>query len=278
MTGAAGMLGSAIVRRAPAHHQMMAITRADGDLTQRHVAERMVSDLSPRAVIHCAAYADVDGCTADPQRAQANNTEATRLLAQACSWHDIRMLYVSTDYVFSGTKSQPYKPDDEPDPINAYGESKLGGEQAVADQLEDYLIVRTQWLYGAGGKNFVTGVVERARSGQPLKVVRDELGSPTYVYDLAGALWLAVEAKLFGIVHVTNSGHCSRLELAREALKLAGVGHVQMEPISSEQWPSPTRRPLHAILDNSRWVQAGYPPLRPWKQALTDFARTYLAS
>jgi dTDP-4-dehydrorhamnose reductase len=278
VTGTSGMLGSAVVQCTPASLQVIPFTRADADLTERSAVERAVAKLSPQTIIHCAAYADVDGCTTDPQRAWANNADATRLLAEACRENDVRLVYVSTDYVFSGTKCDPYTPEDAPNPINVYGESKLAGEQAVAECLEDYLIVRTQWLYGPGSRHFVEAVIRRARSGQLLRVVCDEMGSPTYVCDLAEALWLATASELTGVVHVTNSGFCSRLKLAREALDLAGMNSVQIEPIRSDQWPSSTRRPLHAILNNSRWIQAGYPALRPWQQALADFIGGYFLS
>jgi len=256
----------------------MGVTRADGDLTDQTATERVFAQHAPDTVIHCAAYADVDGCTRDPQRAWSDNAEATAVVARECALHGCRLVFVSTDYVFSGTKPEPYGVDDVPDPVNPYGESKLAGERAVAELLADYLIVRTQWLYGPGGRNFISSVCERARSGQPMRVVADEYGSPTYTSDLATALWEAAISRLRGIVHVTNSGTCSRLELAQFALRAAGLGDTQIEPIKSSEWPSPTVRPLHAILDNSRWVLAGHAGLRPWQPAVADFVSAYLST
>ncbi len=271
------MLGSAVVKSAPAGRDFVAVTRADGDLTDSRGVKAIFATHAPHLVIHCAAYTDVDGCTRDPQRAHRNNTEATKLVAQQCAERGTRLVFLSTDYVFSGTKTQAYEEDDKPDPINSYGESKLAAERAVAELLDDYLIVRTQWLYGPGGKNFVSAILNRAQAGEPLKVVEDEFGSPTYTFDLAQALWLAVASELRGIVHIANSGHCSRLALAEAALQAAGLADTEIEPVKSVDWPSPTARPLHAILDNSRWVQAGYSPLRPWQQAVESFVVTYFS-
>ncbi len=277
ITGAAGMLGSAVVESAPVGQDVVGVTRANGDLTDGDTARATFAAHAPHAVIHCAAYTDVDGCTRDPQRARRNNAKATALLAQECAERGTRLVFLSTDYVFSGAKAEPYKEGDTPDPINPYGESKLAAERAVAELLDDYLIVRTQWLYGPGGSNFVSAILNRAQAGEPLQVVEDEFGSPTYTFDLAPALWLAVASELRGTVHITNSGHCSRVELAAAALQAAGLADTGIEPIASADWPSPTARPLHAILDNSRWVQAGYPPLRPWQEAVEDFIATHFS-
>lgn len=270
------MLGSAVANSPPPHINVVSLTRADGDLTNPQTACALVATHRPDAVIHCAAYTDVDGCTRDPQRAWQNNAQATRLLAAACAAHSVRLIAVSTEYVFSGTKGEPYEVDDETDPINAYGESKLAGERAIAETLADYLIVRTQWLFGPGGRNFITAILDRAQAGETLRIVKDETGSPTYALDLAPALWLAVASELQGIVHITNSGTCNRLQLARFALQVADLDHVRIEPVTSQEWPSPTQRPKRAALSNERWLQAGHAPLRPWQEAVEEFAVTYL--
>ncbi len=272
------MLGSAVANCPPPDINAVSLTRADGDLTDPQAAQALVATHRPDAVIHCAAYTDVDGCTRDAERAWQNNAHATRLLAAACAANNVRLVAVSTEYVFSGTKGEPYEVDDEPDPINAYGESKLEGERAIAETLADYLIVRTQWLFGPGGGSFITAILDRARTGETLKIVAAETGSPTYALDLAPALWLAVASELQGIVHITNSGCCSRLQLARCALQAAGLSHVRIETVTPEEWPSPTERPQRAVLSNRRWLEAGHTPLRSWEQAVEDFVVTYLAN
>ncbi len=277
ITGAGGILGSAVTATAPAGQDFIGARRADGDLTDGRAVRALLAAHAPDVVIHCAAYTDVDGCTQDPQRARRNNADATALIAQECAQRRTRLIFVSTDYVFSGTKTEPYGVDDQPQPLNPYGESKLAGERAVAEALDDYLIVRTQWLYGPGGNNFVSAILNRAQAGESLKVAADEFGSPTYSRDLAQALWLAATSELRGIVHITNSGHCSRLALAEAALEAAGLGHTEIDPIKAADWPSPTARPLHVVLDNRRWLQAGYPRLRPWPQAVQEYVARYFS-
>jgi len=211
ITGAAGMLGSALVRACGGDAACTPATRADADLTHAPAVAELLDSVQPDCVIHAAAYTDVDGCTRDPDRAMRNNAEATGILASACQSREIRLVAVGSEYVFSGTRHQPYGVDDPVDPINPYGRSKAAAEAEIAARMSDYLIVRTQWLYGPGGGNFVSAILNRARDGKPLKVVDDEFGSPTYTADLADALLEAAVSDLTGIVHITNSGVCSRL-------------------------------------------------------------------
>ena len=268
VTGAAGMLGTALLKAVGAGIECIPATRADADLASAPQVASLLSRHRPRCVIHTAAYTDVDGCTRDPERAMRDNAMASAVLARACAAHGARLVMVSTDYVFSGEKTDPYEVDDPPDPINAYGESKARAEAELARVMSDYLIVRTQWLYGPGGRSFVAAILKRAAEGSALRVVDDESGSPTCTGDLARALWQAVISGHTGILHVTNSGVCSRLELARATLECAGIDGVAIEPIRSSEWPSPTRRPLRAILDTRRWSETGHEPLPHWRDAL----------
>ena len=268
VTGAAGMLGTALLRAVGPGIECIPATRADADLASAPQVASLLSRHRPRCVIHAAAYADVEGCTRDPERAMRDNAIASAALAKACAARGARLVMVSTDYVFSGEKTEPYEVDDPPDPINAYGESKARAEAELARVMSDYLIVRTQWLYGPGGRSFVAAILKRAAEGSALRVVDDEFGSPTCTDDLARALWQAVNSTHTGIMHVTNSGVCNRLELARATLECAGIDGVAIEPIHSSEWPSPTRRPLRALLDTSRWSEAGLEPLPHWRDAL----------
>jgi dTDP-4-dehydrorhamnose reductase len=202
------------------------------------------------------------------------NGTATANVAAACQRHGARLIYISTDYVFAGDLGRPYAENDEPRPLNPYGESKLGGERATA-ALPDHLIVRTQWLYGPRGKNFVSTIVNAARNRPSLRVVADEWGSPTYVPDLAQALWEVAVAEITGILHVTNSGVCSWHELAALALAAAGL-KTPLEAISAADWPSPTIRPKYSPLGNARWLELGHAPLRPWQEAVTEYVQCLL--
>lgn len=275
ITGARGMLGTALMSSVPPGVQAIGFDLADGDLTQPEGAAAVVGQHAADLVIHCAAMTDVDGCTRDPERAMLVNGTATANVARACRETGKRLIYVSTDYVFAGDLGRPYLESDEPRPLNPYGESKLAGERA-AGELSDHLIVRTQWLYGPAGKNFVSTIVNAARTRPSLRVVADEWGSPTYVPDLAAALWQAATEPVTGIVHVTNSGICTWHELAVRALQAAGLD-TPVEPISAADWGSPTIRPKYSPLGNQRWLDLGHEPLRPWEEAVTEYVTQYLA-
>jgi dTDP-4-dehydrorhamnose reductase len=248
----------------------------DGDITILEGARSAVASHRPDAVIHCAAYTDVDGCTRDPDRAFRVNAQGTRNVARVCHEVGAFVLVLSTDYVFDGAKGAPYTEADAPHPLNAYGESKLQGELWAAQEHDRVLIVRTQWLYGPNGKNFPHTIVRLARERGVVRVVADEWGSPTYTRDLAHRLWELVALRPTGIVHCANEGICTWAELARTVLDAAGLAHVPVEPISWRDWPSPTRRPHFSALKSERLAELGLAPLRPWQEAAAEYATEYL--
>lgn len=270
MTGAAGMLGQDVCRTAPRWATVAALTREHADLADAAQTREAICLARPDIIVHCAAYTDVDGCTRDPERAWANNALATRNVVAAAGEIGAVVLYISTDYVFDGAKGAPYLEDDPPHPLSPYGESKLAGEEAVRE-LPEHLIVRSQWLYGPGGRNFVLSILRAARAGRDLRVVTDEVGCPTYTPDLAAGLWRLLEAGGRGMFHMTGRGACSRLELARAALDEAGMAEVPIAGILSAEWDSPTVRPLDARLGDSRLAGLGVEPLRPWREALREY-------
>ena len=278
VTGAAGMLGAALMGLAPTTVRAVGVDIADGDLSTDEGIASALGRYEPAVVIHCAGYTDVEGATRNPRLAHRHNAVATEKVAGFCAERGAELIYISTDYVFDGTKGEPYTEEDRPNPINAYGESKLAGEQAVQRIAGDWLIVRTQWLFGPGGRNFVAALVNRARQESQVQGVVDEIGSPTYTRDIAGALWQLVERPVSGIIHLTNSGYCSRAELARVALDAAGLIEVPITEISRADWDSPTQRPAFSVLDNRRWAALGFTPLRPWREAVGHYVRTYLAA
>ena len=278
VTGAAGMLGAALMGLAPTTVRAVGVDIADGDLSTDEGIASALGRYEPAVVIHCAGYTDVEGATRNPQLAHRHNAVATEKVAAFCAERGAELIYISTDYVFDGTKGEPYTEEDRPNPINAYGESKLAGEQAVQRIAGEWLIVRTQWLFGPGGRNFVAALVNRARQESQVQGVVDEIGSPTYTRDIARALWQLVERPVSGIIHLTNSGYCSRAELARVALDAAGLIEVPITEISRADWDSPTQRPAFSVLDNRRWAALGFTPLRPWREAVGHYVRTYLAA
>ena len=196
-------------------------------------------------------------------------------MAVACRKAGTPMLYVSTDYVFDGKKGEPYDEFDEPCPVNVYGHSKWLGEEWVRRHHPDHWVVRAAWSYGPGGPNFVRTIVERGRAGTPLRVVDDQIGSPTYTVDLARALAEVVESLPFGIYHLTNGGEASWYDLAVEALSFAGV-NADVEPIDTAATARAARRPEYSVLRNSCWQQAGRAALRPWREALAEYVTDYL--
>jgi dTDP-4-dehydrorhamnose reductase len=275
VTGAAGMLGQDVCRTAPGWARVVGLTRADADLTNPKQTQTVICEVQPDIIFHCAAYTDVDGATHNPQDAWRGNVLATRHVATRASEAGIRLLHISTDYVFDGSRDTPYTESAVPTPINVYGETKLAAERE-AEAVREHLIVRTQWLYGPGGRNFVEAILDAARSGKDLQVVQNELGCPTYAPDLAEGLWHLLETPATGIVHLTNRGACTRTELARASLSEAGLDHVPVSGIDSSEWPGPTRRPLNAVLSSERLEDLGVPPLRHWREALKDYVALLL--
>jgi dTDP-4-dehydrorhamnose reductase len=273
ITGANGMLGHALRETVPSGVSCSGVDLADGDLTTIEGARQALEPSRPQVVIHCAAWTDVDGCTRDPERAMLQNATATGNVATVCRDLGARLVAISTDYVFDGTKGEPYTEEDATNPLNPYGRSKLAGELAIRETLPGHLIVRTEWLYGPHGRNFVTTIVTKGRELGALRVVADQFGSPTYTLDLARALWEVAPGGVRGILHLTNSGWCSWADLSREALRAAGLGHVTVEGIPAAEWPSPTARPQFSVLAGDRWRSLGHVPLRCWSEAAREYAQ-----
>ncbi len=267
VTGADGQLGVELVRALAPQGEVVESTIGDMDVRDASCAERLAA-LRPDWVVHAAAATDVDGCERDPALAFAVNGEGTRRIAEGCRRAKAGLVYVSTDYVFDGQKGRPYLEVDLPAPLNVYGRSKLAGEEATRALAGRWAIVRTAWLYGVNGKNFVTTILERARAGQPLRVVDDQVGSPTYAADLAEGMALLLAGGHTGIFHLTNAGTCSWFAFAREIVRLAGLDPGAVTPMSSVELNRPARRPAYSVLENAAWRARGLPPLRAWDDAL----------
>jgi dTDP-4-dehydrorhamnose reductase len=234
------------------------------DITDAPATEEVVRAAAPRAVVHCAAWTDVDGAESQEATALAVNGDGAGNVARAAAAHGARVVQVSTDYVFDGTKGEPYVEDDPPGPLSAYGRTKLAGEQAVAAATPDHAIARTAWLFGAGGKNFVDTVLRLAADRDELPVVADQVGSPTWVGHLAPALLDLAEGDGRGVFHVTASGVCSWCDLAAEAFAQAGAA-CRAVPTTSADFPRPAPRPALSAL---RATRAGTPVLPPWQEGL----------
>ena len=273
VTGAGGMLGREVVRvLSERGHDVVGLSHADLDVTDKGAVWRALRRERPDVVVHCAAMTDVDGCELDPERAFLVNAVGTAHVAAASNALGAKLIYISTDFVFDGEKEEGYDEFDEPSPVNEYGRSKLWGERMAQALCPKHAIVRTAWLFGFGRRNFVSAVAERLREEGKVRAVTDQVGSPTYTRDLARALLHLVEAEAYGVYHVVNSGRASRFELAKlvaEALGLDPEGAV--EPITSDQWPAPARRPRCSALRSLRWEAEGFPPLRHFSEAVREY-------
>jgi dTDP-4-dehydrorhamnose reductase len=273
IVGSAGMLGQdlsdVLLDRHPA---TVCATRDEIDITDYWRTRWELERLEARTVVNCAAYTDVDGCETYPDRATQVNSVGAGNLARACHEVGARLLHVSTDFVFDGGQDTPYREDDPPHPVSVYGESKLAGERQVAEANPDHLIVRCAWLYGPRGNSFISTILDRARGGEPLRVVEDQCGTPTYTGDLALAIARLLALQATGVVHFANSGVCTRYEFAREALRLAGLEGAVMEPLRSEDLEDrPARRPPYSALDTGRFTELTGVLPRPWQETLSDY-------
>lgn len=275
ITGGGGQLATALKAGAPGDWDLSTPTREELDITRASQVRALFEKFQPGLVINTAAYTAVDKAEAEPEAAFAINAEGARIVAEAALETGTRMIQLSTDFVFDGRKSHPYEEEDTPHPINAYGHSKREGERLVLGTLGDQgCVVRTAWLYGADGSNFVTGMLGRMQDGQDLKVVADQVGTPTWTRTLASALWqLARRPDMDGIQHFTDAGVASWYDFAvaiqEEALSLGRLGKaVAITPICTEDYDTQAMRPYFSVLDKSEtWAELGIEPLH-WRAAL----------
>jgi dTDP-4-dehydrorhamnose reductase len=240
------------------------------DITDQAAVHEVVQAFKPDVVIHAAAWTNVDGCAHDPEKAYRVNAIGTQNVALACAACDAAMAYVSTNEVFDGTASEPYREWDPTNPINSYARSKTAGEWFVRHLLNRFYIARTAWVYAPGGRNFPHRIVELADELGALRVVTDEVGNPTYAPDLAAALDALVQTDAYGVYHLTNAGYCSRYEFACEILRITGREHVPVEPITSDAFERASTPPPFAPLANTAASALGITP-RPWQDALREF-------
>jgi dTDP-4-dehydrorhamnose reductase len=271
LTGAGGMLGSDLASvLAGAGHEVFARPRSDLDITRESEIARAFRELQPHVVVNCAAFTRVDDCESNP-RAVDVNARGVGLLADQCLRRDAHLVQVSTDFVFDGSKRAPYTEEDPPNPISAYGASKLEGEVAAL-RVPSGLVVRSSWLFGHRGWNFIEAILKQAEAGRrTLPVVNDQTGCPTATPDLAEAILALIEASAVGIYHFANHGEVTWFDFAREILDLAGHGDVGVAPIDSAALGRPARRPAYSVLDTSRYEKVTARPVRHYRDALVEY-------
>jgi dTDP-4-dehydrorhamnose reductase len=276
--GAEGMLGRDLVDVLHSFFPEDAVVGWDMeeiDIQKEEESVFKIEKLRPNIVIHVAAYTDVDRCERDEEKAFAVNAEGTKYVALAASRCRAKLIYLSTDYVFDGNKREPYVESDLPHPLNVYGRSKWQGEQYVQELVKNGLIIRTQWLYGRYGKNFVASILQQAREKKALSIVNDQIGSPTYTVDLAKAISVLIQFNAQGIFHAANSDHCTWFTFGQAILNLLGMNEVKVIPISSGALDRPAVRPSYSVFNCQKLKEKTGLTLRPWSEALKDYLVAY---
>lgn len=284
LTGCRGQLGRDLADHLGGGHEVVGFDVDDFDIRDTSAVNRAFAQSEPTAVLHAAAYTDVDGCESDREMAMSVNAEATGVIARACRDHGARMIYYSTDYVFDGCKSGPYVESDATNPQTVYGLSKLEGEREIAANLDDYVIMRIAWVYGLRGKNFVRTMIHlaheqigKAKRGEiiePLRVVDDQIGNPCWTIDIVRQTARILQSDLTGVVHATSEGVVSWYEFACEIFRLLDLP-VQISPCSSAQFPRPAPRPANSTLENGRLSDLGLNIMPPWSESLKLFLTSY---
>lgn len=271
VTGSNGQLGYNVVKELQKQNiECYGATRRDFDIVDFNATKEFFMNYMPDVVIHCAAYTAVDKAEDEQGLCYLVNASATENIAEICKKINAKMLYISTDYVFDGTKDGFYEIDDEPNPINVYGKTKLLGEQAVQRILDKYFIVRISWVFGEHGNNFVKTMRQLGKEHKEINVVADQYGSPTYTTDLAPLLAEMIQAEKYGIYHATNEGVCTWAEFAEEIFKISGM-NVKVNYITTAEYPAKAKRPRNSKLSKKNLIVHNFNKLPVWQSSLKKF-------
>jgi dTDP-4-dehydrorhamnose reductase len=271
LLGHKGMLGCDLLLKLNMGHEVVGLDKEEIDVVSSIECKAAIKEIEPDIVINAAAYTNVDGCETAKDECFAVNAEAVKSIADACRDKNIRIVHFSTDYVFDGTAKQPYKEDHQCNPINTYGASKMAGERYLQSLSDNYILIRTAWLYGVNGKNFVQTILEKVKTTKKLTVVDDQTGSPTYTKDLAAAVDLLIKQNAKGIFHITNRGSCSWFQFAVKILQEAGIHGIDITPIKSDQLQRPAMRPAYSVLNMQKFIQTTGKTMQPWQLGLQDY-------
>lgn len=271
VTGVKGQLGYDVVNELTKRGiESVGVDIEEMDITDPVSVDRVIKEAAPDAVIHCAAYTAVDAAEENEELCRKVNAEGPQNIANVCKELDIKMIQISTDYVFGGEGTHFWKPEDACDPQSVYGRTKYEGELAVRNTLEKYFIVRIAWVFGINGKNFVKTMLNLAKTHDTIRVVNDQFGSPTYTYDLARLLVDMVVTDKYGIYHATNEGTCSWYEFACSIFKEAGV-NVNVIPVTTAEYGAKAKRPANSRMDNNKLTENGFEKLPAWQDALARY-------
>lgn len=276
VTGVKGQLGFDVVNELIKRgHEAIGVDIAEMDITDKNSVDTVISRVQPQAVIHCAAWTAVDAAEDNEDKVRAVNATGTQYIADACKKIDAKMMYISTDYVFDGQGTTPWQPDcKDYKPLNVYGQTKLEGELAVANTLDKYFIVRIAWVFGVNGKNFIKTMLNVGKTHDTVRVVNDQIGTPTYTYDLARLLVDMIETDKYGYYHATNEGgYISWYDFTKEIYRQAGYS-TNVIPVSTQEYGlSKAARPFNSRLDKSKLIENGFKPLPTWQDALARYLK-----
>ena len=273
VTGVKGQLGYDVVNELTKRgHESVGVDIDEMDITDGEACRRVITEAAPDAVIHCAAYTAVDAAEDNEDLCRRVNADGTRNIALVCRDLDIKMVYISTDYVFDGQGTRPWEPDDARDPLNVYGVTKCEGEMAVEELVKKFFIVRIAWVFGVNGKNFIKTMLRLGQERGAVSVVDDQIGSPTYTYDLARLLVDMTESEHYGRYHATNEGFCSWYEFACEIFKQAGMD-VKVSPVDSSSFPAKAKRPSNSRMSKEKLTENGFDRLPSWQDALGRYLK-----
>ena len=271
LLGHKGMLGSDLLLKLKIEHEVVGLDKEEIDIVSANECKDAIKEIEPDIVINAAAYTNVDGCETAKDECFAVNAEAVKNIAEACRDKNIHIVHFSTDYVFDGMAKQPYQEDHQCNPINTYGASKMAGERYLRSLSDNYILIRTAWLYGIKGKNFVQTILEKVKTAKKLTVVDDQIGSPTYTKDLAAAVDLLIKQNAQGIFHITNRGSCSWYQFAVKILQEAGIHDIDVTPIKSDQLQRPAQRPAYSVLSMQKFIQTTGKTMQPWQLGLQAY-------
>ncbi|MFG6495391.1 dTDP-4-dehydrorhamnose reductase [Fictibacillus sp. UD] len=272
ITGANGQLGKELVQYFSDKNgfEVYGFGRDDLDITNQEQVDEQFFKIQPNLVIHSAAYTQVDLAESDVDKAYLVNGIGTRNISVAAENINAKLVYISTDYVFNGTGVKPYDEFMQTSPIGVYGKTKLAGEQFVRDFHNKFFIVRTSWVYGKHGNNFVKTMLKLGSEKDKLSVVNDQLGAPTYTLDLAACIFELIRTSKYGIYHVSNSGSCSWYEFAKTIFEEASI-KVELNPCTTDEFPRPAPRPKYSVFDHMALRLNNFSPMRHWKEALKEY-------
>lgn len=276
VTGVKGQLGFHVAEELQKRgYQAVGVDIDEMDITDAGQVHRVIEEAKVEAVIHCAAYTAVDSAEDNIELCRKVNVDGTKNIAQICGILDLKIVYISTDYVFPGEGERPWNPDDAAEPLNVYGQAKYDGELEVQRYARKHFIVRTSWVFGENGHNFINTMLRLGREKGKVGVVADQVGSPTYTRDLAVLLVDLVETEKYGTYHATNEGYCSWYDFAKEIFRQAGM-KVEVTPLTSEEFPARAKRPHNSRMDKKKLIENGFKTLPSWQEALKCYLKNKL--